>query len=276
MTVQRYSRSFLRQLAVVFSAYEILHLEKNNLVARKDTSKEKITDIPFDIEDKTHEKLAEGIKHIEKVVYDILKKIKLHKKDENFFIEKCENTLQGFLDSGILEKGVSPHMTFILMLYTYFADGKAGKINQDFQVLADFAIYETLFLIIEDSSVFDWKAHTEAVYYFLNKGVGFSIYVDEGWEKTPITIDTFIANGYNESDSNFLFKSAKRLSRTHSNSKQDYIYLKDLLMNSEKMITSKSYSKYNSKIFSELYNLSKKILDQKNSKNEEGIKIWSG
>lgn len=278
MKPQRYSRIYLRQLSVIFSAYEILHLEKNNLVARKTVKANHCDhnfddDIPLDISEAAHKKISGEIQKIEQIVLNILRNVKIHKKDEDFFIQRSELIIQSFIDSGILKEGVSPHMAFTIMLFTYFADGKANKINNDFLALSDIELYENILQETEDSSIFDWGKHTEAVYKALNAGAGFSVSYTENWERIPISIDTFIHNGYSRDEARKLISFAKRNCKSKTIDNLEVFYLKDLFKISKDIVNAKTSSKFKRDTFSKIYTVLNRIIE-KNSTNE--VKIWSG
>lgn len=281
MGPQRYSKTYLRQLAVIFSSYQILYLEKNNLVQRKNTCgcEDKTLfddDLPFDLENNEHMSLINDIRKIENIVLSILKAAKqLHKKDEDFFISRNEKLIEAFLESGIIKSGVSPHMSFVIMLFTYFVDGKAKKISFDFIKLCEISLYETILLRTEESRVFNWGQHTDAVYTALHRGVGFPIRESNPWEKIVISHYTFLENNFDENEAKKIFAVAKRSCGVKLHqipgtlNKIEGIYLKDLISVAENILSDKSCSKFKHNIFSRIYDLLKSI------KNKE-VASWSG
>ncbi|MDD4972521.1 MAG: hypothetical protein PHT07_24075 [Paludibacter sp.] len=180
------SRNILRSLAVIFAANQILHIQENGLAKRPDSEKnvpdkkseaivEFNQDILLDISNNDLSDVKKRIDHIESLSMEIIKSAKLGKNDLPFFEEKFDQIIVSFLNSGILEKGVTPHLSFVLMLFTYFVDGKAKKHHEMFDALKSADLYDDIFVKFEDSKVFDWKAHADAVLFALNRGVGLSI-----------------------------------------------------------------------------------------------------
>lgn len=170
--VERHSKTRLRALAVILAAYQLLHMEKNNLVEKKQDSNAK--DIPVDLLPKQEVEVEEAIKNIELIAVSILKANKITAKDEVFFIETTTVIINAFLETGILEIGVSPHLAFCMFLFIYFADGSSKKHEQLFAPLSNTDIFHNVFDRIEESKVLDWGKHNEAAAYALRKGVGFS------------------------------------------------------------------------------------------------------
>lgn len=180
-TLQPLSRNMLRGLAVIFAANQILHLEKNGLAVRSNKDENNggavriDQDIQFDIGTEELMKAKDGIDELEKISMQVLKSVKIGKKDRTFFAEKTEQIVSAYLSSGILDKGVSPHLSFVLILFTYFIDGAKRVPYKVFDPVKNPDIYDDIIVRFEDSNVFDWPAHADAAALALHKGVGLSI-----------------------------------------------------------------------------------------------------
>lgn len=179
------SRKMLRALAVIFSANQILHLEENGLAVKNsnestanDPSNAAVQfdqDIQFDISQSDMIEAKKAIDELEKLSIGVLKSVKIGKLETPFFIEKSNILIETFLSSGILEKGISPHLSFVQILFTYFADGKSKKQDPIFYPICSSSLYDEVLMRFEQSDVFDWKAHADSTLLALNKGVGLSI-----------------------------------------------------------------------------------------------------
>lgn len=179
------SRNMLRALAVIFSANQILHLEENGLAVKNqneptasDPSSAAVQfdqDIQFDISQQDMIEAKKAIDELEKISMNVLKSVKMGKAETSFFIEKSNVLIETFLSSGILEKGISPHLSFVQILFTYFADGKSKKQDPIFDPISSSSLYDEVLVRFEQSHIFDWKAHAGSALLALNKGAGLSI-----------------------------------------------------------------------------------------------------
>lgn len=178
---QPLSRNVLRGLAVILAANQILHLEENGLAVRPHKQKDRgepvkiDQDIPFDISNEELVKAKNEIDALENISIDVLKSVKIGKKDRDFFAQKTEQIVSAYLSSGILDQGISPHLSFVLILFTYFVDGAKKVPYAVFDPLKSPAIYDDIIVRFEESNVFDWSAHADAAALALHKGVGLSI-----------------------------------------------------------------------------------------------------
>lgn len=179
------SRNVLRSMAVIFSANQILHLETNGLTVKKNSSNDDQNvddavvridkDIQLDIDQKDMNDVKNMVDDLEGISLKILKSVKMTKIEGEFFIEKSNTLIDVFLSSGILEKGVSPHLSFVLFLFSYFVDGRAKKQDAMFNEIVSSTLYHEILDRFEESQVFDWNAHIDSVLLALNKSVGLSI-----------------------------------------------------------------------------------------------------
>lgn len=189
------TRNMLRGLAVIFAANQILHLEENGLAIRPHKQKDdgepvKIDqDIPFDISNDDLVQTKKNIDELENISMNVLKSVKIGKKDRAFFAEKSEQIVTAFLSSGILDKGISPHLSFVLLLFTYFIDGSMKTSSVVFNPLKDPSIYDGIIEHVEDSKVFDWNVHADVAVLALHKGVGLSMADYDKRYLKPATLD---------------------------------------------------------------------------------------
>lgn len=171
-SVERHSKTRLRALAVILAAYQLLHMETNELVEKHQDSNAK--DIPVDLLPKEEAELEKAIRDIELIAVSILKANKITTKDEIFFIDTTTLIINAFFETGILAIGVSPHLAFCMFLFIYFADGSSKKHELLFAPLTNADIFYNVFDRIDQSKVLDWGKHNECAAHALRKGVGFT------------------------------------------------------------------------------------------------------
>ncbi len=157
--MKKKDKDTLTAYVILFSGYNLLHMERNGLVERTDKTKELGIDLPSN----NLLALAKSVKALENLDLFILKRIKLSTEEFNFVKKKDEEMINAFFSTGLLSVGVLPHILFSCLLFAYFVDSKVPKIPAAFKPLCDRAVYDAIFLKIEDSKVIKWDEHMHAV-----------------------------------------------------------------------------------------------------------------
>ena len=180
----RYNKSKLRDLSVLLAAYQILHMEDYELVQK--ITNEKDLNVVESTEQENH--LILNVKAIELICLAVLKNNPIHKDDHSFFVEKSGLILESFFEGGIAERGISPHIAFVTLLFSNFAEYTGKKHDPEFLVFLNTKIYDAVFDLLENATNINWWDYYLTSIKSLSKGVGISLEV----RLPPPAIPSFI------------------------------------------------------------------------------------
>jgi hypothetical protein len=162
------NKNILLPYTVAYSAINLLHMERNGMVARTTTTSDKGLDIPKE----EVVELAKAVKQLEAAVMFILKRIKLSKEDIAYIEKRDAQIIDAFFQTSMLSTGVSPHILFSCVLFSYFTENTKSSISPHFKKLSQQSLYDNIFEKIEKCEIVDWNAHMEATSKILKSGLG--------------------------------------------------------------------------------------------------------
>lgn len=69
--------------------------------------------------------------------------------------------IDSFFNTQILVSGVSPHILFSCVLFSYFAEDVKWEIAPHFKQVRGRALYDNIFLRLEECDAVDWSKHMD-------------------------------------------------------------------------------------------------------------------
>ena len=162
------NKNILLPYTIAYSAINLLHMEKNGMVERTTTTSDKDLDIPKE----EVVELAKAVKQLESAVMFILQRIKLSKEDIAYIEKRDAQIIDAFFKTNMLSTGVSPHILFSCVLFSYFTENTKSSISPHFKKLSQQSLYDNIFEKIEKCEIVDWNEHMETTSKILKRGLG--------------------------------------------------------------------------------------------------------